>query len=257
MLWENTAGPQVASGAPLVVEGESAPRDCPSTGCGRSLSRRPEMDTAETGRVPVSRLTRCLSCALRISSVGLVVLLSVLACGAIVLHAASYGRKVEREFTVGSWSLSISVGIPPDTSIVGTPSWTEPPEHVQALVFLWAKYGHCHVSYDPLGIQAPVGPGGSWKWGGLSFEDERLPYGMGCLRFLELGMPLPVVWVGFGLVPCAHVIRLAVRRYRRRYRATHALCIRCGYSLVGKVSGRCPECGHPCSIEGVNAARSG
>jgi len=33
------------------------------------------------------------------------------------------------------------------------------------------------------------------------------------------------------------------RRWRRRFRLTHGLCLTCGYNLTGNVSGRCPECG--------------
>ena len=36
------------------------------------------------------------------------------------------------------------------------------------------------------------------------------------------------------------------RRRRRRLRAAH-VCLQCGYSLTGNVSGVCPECGTPCT----------
>lgn len=45
---------------------------------------------------------------------------------------------------------------------------------------------------------------------------------------------------------------LTRNRSRQRYRLRHGLCVGCGYSLAGNVSGICPECGRPT----VNAATS-
>jgi hypothetical protein len=39
------------------------------------------------------------------------------------------------------------------------------------------------------------------------------------------------------------------RRWRRRFRLTHSLCLTCAYNLTGNVSGRCPECGTPTGPE--------
>ena len=42
--------------------------------------------------------------------------------------------------------------------------------------------------------------------------------------------------------PCFELLFAGPRR--RRHRARHGLCLRCGYDLRGNVSGVCPECGH-------------
>jgi len=35
------------------------------------------------------------------------------------------------------------------------------------------------------------------------------------------------------------------RRHLAEFRRKHGLCLHCGYSLAGNVSGVCPECGTP------------
>jgi hypothetical protein len=53
-----------------------------------------------------------------------------------------------------------------------------------------------------------------------------------------------VLWSVALLVGVA-VGRRATSAKRRRYRRLHGLCERCGYNLVGNMSGHCPECGSP------------
>jgi len=48
----------------------------------------------------------------------------------------------------------------------------------------------------------------------------------------------------FAIPPAVWLIALR-RRWRRRYRLAHGLCLTCGYNLTGNVTGRCPECGAP------------
>jgi len=51
--------------------------------------------------------------------------------------------------------------------------------------------------------------------------------------------PLWIPVLVFLVVPAISAGRLVRHRYRRR----HNLCVKCGYSLEGNVSGTCPECG--------------
>lgn len=60
-----------------------------------------------------------------------------------------------------------------------------------------------------------------------------------------LGGLLLIAWVMYSLLmPTA----IAIRRVRRRARTIWPRCSRCGYTLRGNISGRCPECGTPCEI---------
>ncbi len=55
-----------------------------------------------------------------------------------------------------------------------------------------------------------------------------------------LQVPLWLLLPLFAAYPVAAFIRGPLRRRRRRKRG---LCVRCGYSLTGNVTGVCPECG--------------
>ena len=46
----------------------------------------------------------------------------------------------------------------------------------------------------------------------------------------------------------AYLLIIACRTRSRRKRATLNPCLQCGYSLIGNVSGRCPECGREASL---------
>jgi hypothetical protein len=86
--------------------------------------------------------------------------------------------------------------------------------------FVWQTYSKIHLSLVPIGEPAPI-------------THHRLivmPYWFPAAVF---AIP-PGVWL-----PALR------RRWRRRYRLTHGLCLTCGYNLTGNVSGRCPECGMP------------
>ena len=41
------------------------------------------------------------------------------------------------------------------------------------------------------------------------------------------------------------VVAVIRRKQQRRHRLAHGLCLTCGYSLAGNISGVCPECGTP------------
>jgi len=58
-----------------------------------------------------------------------------------------------------------------------------------------------------------------------------------CLLYAELplGWPVAGAWIVSGMIIYRHI--------RRRDRHRRGGCARCGYSLIGNVSGICPECG--------------
>ena len=80
----------------------------------------------------------------------------------------------------------------------------------------------------PLGLLALVVAGGSTGEGSMI---------VGAFAILFLGA---TQYVGIGL----YVDHWLLKR-RLRYLREAAICPYCGYSLVGNVSGRCPECGEP------------
>ena len=55
-----------------------------------------------------------------------------------------------------------------------------------------------------------------------------------------LDVPLIVLVLAFAAYPLIAFVRGPLRRYRR---GKAGCCQKCGYSLVGNVSGVCPECG--------------
>lgn len=57
--------------------------------------------------------------------------------------------------------------------------------------------------------------------------------------------PFYVPFLVFAAYPTFAFIRGPLRRHNREKRN---LCLNCGYSLTGNVSGNCPECGTPTSI---------
>ena len=57
-------------------------------------------------------------------------------------------------------------------------------------------------------------------------------------RFIRLPLWMPLLLLA--TYPAIAFIRGPLRRWRRRRKG---LCLKCGYSLTGNVSGVCPECG--------------
>lgn len=68
--------------------------------------------------------------------------------------------------------------------------------------------------------------------------------GAGGWQYGELSAPAWLLVLALGIYPTAHVSVPALRRRRRK---TRGECVNCGYSLMGNVSGVCPECGKPFS----------
>ena len=66
--------------------------------------------------------------------------------------------------------------------------------------------------------------------------------GGGAVRFDSYRMPLWFLAVVFLAYP-AVALTGDLRRWQRRRRERHDLCLKCGYDLTGNVSGVCPECG--------------
>ncbi len=102
-----------------------------------------------------------------------------------------------------------------------------------------------------------LSPQALWQ-GGMSGYPARVNWCCGFVwqTYSEIhlwpGPPYSVSHSRLVVVPCwfpAAVFALlpawltVMRRWRRRYRLTHGLCLACGYSLTGNVSGVCPECG--------------
>ena len=57
----------------------------------------------------------------------------------------------------------------------------------------------------------------------------------------SVNIPLWFPTVAFAALPAFTLLRIGSRR--RRWREKHGLCVACGYSLTGNLSGGCPECG--------------
>ena len=77
----------------------------------------------------------------------------------------------------------------------------------------------------------------------LMFTSPRSRAGR-TIRRVALAIPLWPVMVIFAAYPVIAFIRGPVhRRFSRRYRREHGLCIECRYDLTHNVSGVCPECG--------------
>jgi hypothetical protein len=78
----------------------------------------------------------------------------------------------------------------------------------------------------------------SLGWFGLfSFSSGR---NTGGWRYMVLVVPAWMIVTALFVCPAAAFYRGPVRRRRRQKRNE---CTRCGYSLIGNVSGTCPECG--------------
>ncbi len=91
----------------------------------------------------------------------------------------------------------------------------------------------CNPEWPPSPMAALVDK----QWDGFKVFLTR--YGEGDVEFL-LRLPLWLLLVLFALYPIVALIRGPYRRYRRRRKG---LCVKCGYNLMGNVSGVCPECG--------------
>ena len=84
------------------------------------------------------------------------------------------------------------------------------------------------------------------NWGDcMGWLAERIPFGVGLPRAhskgrgaFEVVIPL---WVPFLIA----AVPTCMLWYRDRRRAPLGECKRCGYNLLGNVSGICPECGTP------------
>jgi len=61
-----------------------------------------------------------------------------------------------------------------------------------------------------------------------------------CTTQRSVTVPIWMLLLLFGSYPLVAFIRGPMRRYRRRKKG---LCLKCGYNLMGNVSGTCPECG--------------
>ena len=99
---------------------------------------------------------------------------------------------------------------------------------------------------------APHGPWTLWR---LGFWNFGIGHGVTAVltestkvqrRFHYLKVPLIVLVLAFAAYPFIAFVRGPLRRYRR---AKAGCCRKCGYSLVGNVSGVCPECGTSISAE--------
>jgi hypothetical protein len=65
----------------------------------------------------------------------------------------------------------------------------------------------------------------------------------------KLWIPL----VLFAPYPTLRLISMARWTFRRRARVRSGMCARCGYNLLGNVSGKCPECGTPAPSPPIRA----
>lgn len=65
---------------------------------------------------------------------------------------------------------------------------------------------------------------------------DNLCYAVVLVVFL---VPAAIVFVGYVRIGMLE----AEAQWRRKMR--RCFCVRCGYSLTGNISGRCPECGKP------------
>jgi hypothetical protein len=70
-------------------------------------------------------------------------------------------------------------------------------------------------------------------WPGFRFDDTNLGGNLPLWPFILVAIPI-----------------IAARFYRDR-RVPPGRCPNCRYDLTGNVSGRCPECGNVCSINGT------
>jgi hypothetical protein len=69
---------------------------------------------------------------------------------------------------------------------------------------------------------------------------DRRHHRPGYARFARVASPFWLPFVLFAACPTLAFVRGPLRRYRRRRRNQ---CVACGYSLIGNLSGTCPECG--------------
>lgn len=74
-----------------------------------------------------------------------------------------------------------------------------------------------------------------------SLHGPRFQDTMRLVEVTKLRFSFPL-WIAFG-IPVAASGFLFARAERVRRRVRHKRCDRCGFSLIGNVSGRCPECG--------------
>lgn len=85
------------------------------------------------------------------------------------------------------------------------------------------KFDFWTIHYD----STPLYSRGGWQYARLTFP-IWMPFALSCIPPLTILVTRPIAR------------RLRIRRRRRR-----GLCMQCGYSLRGNVSGVCPECGAP------------
>jgi hypothetical protein len=90
--------------------------------------------------------------------------------------------------------------------------------------------------YDVLGVAFSVR-----DWTSISFVDADFnAQTFSFVRQVSLTVPWWVLVILLSLFPAIARLSVAVRRWRRSSRGE---CVNCGYSLVGDISGVCPECG--------------
>jgi hypothetical protein len=91
---------------------------------------------------------------------------------------------------------------------------------VNGIIFRWRR------SVDAFLLSSGPNVDNSFQWSGIITD--------------RLVVPLWGPLVLFTIYPAMALIRGPYRRHRRHRKG---LCVQCGYSLTGNVSGVCPECG--------------
>ena len=105
-----------------------------------------------------------------------------------------------------------------------------------ALLLLWLAAALGYLTHE----RTVLSPGGAflygYKWTGF-YVGERFIHVKPLSALLGF---LPAYWLTRRAAVRAAQWRAAARRGRR---LSHGRCAACGYSLMGNVSGVCPECG--------------
>jgi hypothetical protein len=95
--------------------------------------------------------------------------------------------------------------------------------------------GHAHRTGETCPIRRNYAPLG--RFGVIGFTSGCNPNGW---RYLYFVLPIWILVTAFFTYPAIAFYRGPVRRWRWR---KHNCCTACGYSLMGNISGICPECG--------------
>jgi len=95
-----------------------------------------------------------------------------------------------------------------------------------------------HIDLRVAGYFDDVAPG--W-WKSTSAPSGKTTYEVGNWhRRRSLKIPL---WLVLPVVAAYPIVKFVIVPFSRRRRRLAVRCTNCGYSLIGNVTGRCPECG--------------